>query len=72
MCGVYVWKVWYNWGMADETASMRALHIQVPEDLHTRLRRVAAENDRSVSAETRQAIKEVCDRHERDQVGAAA
>lgn len=65
-------QVWYKWGMAEDTANMRALHIQVPDDLHTRLRRVAAENDRSVSAETRQAIKEACDRHERDRIEAAA
>lgn len=57
--------------MAEETANLRPLHIQMPEDLHTRLRRLAADNDRSVSAETRQAIKEACDRHEAE-VGAAA
>lgn len=64
--------MWYNWGMPEETATMRPLHIQVPEDLHARLRRLAADEDRSVSAQTRQAILEACDRHERDEVGVAA
>lgn len=64
-------QVWYKWGMTENTANMRPLHIQVPEDLHSRLRRLAADKDRSVSAETRRAIKEACDRHERDKAGAA-
>ena len=43
--------------MASKDTAIRPLHIQVPVELHERLRRMAKARDRSVAAETRRAIE---------------
>src|SRR5690606_41689141 len=50
-------QTWYNCGMASKDTAIRPLHIQVPVELHERLRRMAKARDRSVAAETRRAIE---------------
>jgi predicted transcriptional regulator len=43
--------------MNDAAVTVRPLHILIPTDLHTRLKEMADERDRSVAAETRRAIE---------------
>jgi len=48
--------------MAVSTEKEVFLTIRLPRDLHDDLKKVAAANDRSKSAETRQALREYLDR----------
>jgi plasmid stability protein len=55
----------------EKPESHRPLHVLIPADLHQRVKVMAAENDRSVAAETRRALEAACDRHD-DRLKAAA
>lgn len=43
--------------MQQASTNVRPLHILIPTELHSRLKEMAGERDRSVAAETRRAIE---------------
>lgn len=57
--------------MATTNGDIRPLHIQVPEELHRRLKSMAHARDRSVAAETRRAIEHRLTEFETEEAAAA-
>jgi hypothetical protein len=49
--------MWYKSCMSVTRGDLRPLHILIPTDLHARLKEMSNCRDRSVAAETRQAIE---------------